>query len=105
MKRIQAIVAIFLLQMNMALAMDPAPLSSAAVTVQTPAVAPAAQSNVPFQQLLRPSRNPINAYRGTTVPPPSMANSARLSSLIRRCLTSPLSAQPWTHSARTHGGP
>jgi outer membrane protein TolC len=51
--------------------------------VQTPAVAPAAQSNVPFQQLLRPSRNPINAYRGTTVPPPSMANSARLSSLVR----------------------
>jgi outer membrane protein TolC len=82
-KRIQAIVAIFLLQMNMALAMDPAPLSSAAVTVQTPAVAPAAQSNVPFQQLQRPSRNPINAYRGTTVPPPSMANSARLSSLVR----------------------
>ncbi len=83
MKRIQAIVAIFLLQMNMALAMDPAPLASAAVSVQTPAVAPAAQSNVPFQQLLRPSRNPINAYRGTTVPPPSMANSARLSSLVR----------------------
>ena len=83
MKRIQAIVAIFLLQVNMALAMDPAPLSSAAVSVQTPAVAPAAQSNVPFQQLLRPSRNPINAYRGTTVPPPSMANSARLSSLVR----------------------
>jgi outer membrane protein TolC len=82
-KRIQAIVAIFLLQVNMALAMDPAPLSSAAVSVQTPAVAPAAQSNVPFQQLLRPSRNPINAYRGTTVPPPSMANSARLSSLVR----------------------
>jgi outer membrane protein TolC len=82
-KRIQAIVAIFLLQMNMALAMDPAPLASAAVSVQTPAVAPAAQSNVPFQQLLRPSRNPINAYRGTTVPPPSMANSARLSSLVR----------------------
>ena len=83
MKRIQAIVAIFLLQVNMALAMDPAPLSSAAVPVQTPAVAPAAQSNVPFQQLLRPSRNPINAYRGATVPPPSMANSARLSSLVR----------------------
>jgi outer membrane protein TolC len=82
-KRIQAIVAIFLLQVNMALAMDPAPLSSAAVSVQTPAVAPAAQSNVPFQQLQRPSRNPINAYRGTIVPPPSMANSARLSSLVR----------------------
>ncbi|MDR3726312.1 MAG: TolC family protein [Terracidiphilus sp.] len=82
MKRIQAIVAIFLLQMNMALAMDPAPLASAAVSVQTPAATPAAQSSVPFQQLLRPSRNPINAYRGTTVPPPSMANSARLSSLV-----------------------
>jgi outer membrane protein TolC len=81
-KRIQAIVAIFLLQVNMALAMEPAPLP-VPVSVQTPATAPAAQSNVPFQQLLRPSRNPINAYRGTTVPPPSMANSARLSSLVR----------------------
>jgi len=82
-KRIQVIVAIFLLQMNMALAMDPAPLAPAAVSVQTSPAAPAAQSNVPFQQLLRPSRNPINVYRGTTVPPPSMANSARLSSLVR----------------------
>ena len=78
MKRIQVIVAIFLLQMNMALALDPA-----AVSVQTPPATPAPQSSVPFQQLMRPSRNPINAYRGTSVPPPSMANSARLISLVR----------------------
>jgi outer membrane protein TolC len=77
-KRIQAIIVIFLLQMNMALAMDPA-----AASVQTPPAAPASQSSVPFQQLMRPSRNPINAYRGTSVPPPSMANSARLSELVR----------------------
>lgn len=69
----------------MALAMDPAASSAPAVSVQTQPAAPepAAQSNVPFQQLLRPSRNPINAYRGLIVPPPSMANSTRLSSLVR----------------------
>ena len=78
MKRIQAIIVILLLQMNMALALDPA-----AVSVQTPPATPAPQSSVPFQQLMRPSRNPINAYRGTSVPPPSMANSARLISLVR----------------------
>jgi len=77
-KRIQAIIVILLLQMNMALALDPA-----AVSVQTPPATPAPQSSVPFQQLMRPSRNPINAYRGTSVPPPSMANSARLISLVR----------------------
>jgi outer membrane protein TolC len=84
-KRIQAIVAIFLLQVNMALAMDPAASSAPAVSIQTPPAAPepAAQNSVPFQQLLRPSRNPINAYRGLTVPPPSMANSTRLSALVR----------------------
>jgi outer membrane protein TolC len=50
--------------------------------LQTPA-APAQQSQVPFAQLQRPSRNPIDAYRGKAVPPPSMANSARLGALVR----------------------
>jgi outer membrane protein TolC len=83
-KRIQAIVAIFLLQVNMALALEPAPVPTP-VSVQTPpaSAAPTAQSSVPFEQLLRPSRNPIKTYRGTTVPPPSMANSVRLNSLVR----------------------
>jgi outer membrane protein TolC len=73
-----ALAAMLLLQMNMALAMEPA---SAMVSVQTPA--PTSQTQVPFEQLQRRSRNPIDAYRGNFVPPPSMANSARLSLLVR----------------------
>jgi outer membrane protein TolC len=42
-----------------------------------------APRTIPFDQLLRPSRNPINAYRGKSVAPPSLANSARLDSLVR----------------------
>ena len=38
---------------------------------------------VPFNAMLRKSWNPFDAYRGKTVPPPSLANSPRLSSLIR----------------------
>ncbi len=38
---------------------------------------------IPFDQLQRPSRNPIHDYRGKTVPPPNMANSVRLDSLIK----------------------
>ena len=41
------------------------------------------QASIPFDQLLRPSRNPFDAYRGKTVPPPSLANSMRLGSLVR----------------------
>ena len=33
--------------------------------------------------MLRPSHNPINAYRGSSVAPPSLANSPRLDSLVR----------------------
>ncbi|MGP8175778.1 MAG: TolC family protein [Terracidiphilus sp.] len=79
--RVQVLTTILLLQVNLALAAEPP------VTVQTPAPAgassqkPAAQ--IPFNQLLRPSRNPFDAYRGKTVPPPSMANSTRLGSLVR----------------------
>jgi hypothetical protein len=75
-----ALAAIFLLQANLSLAAEPA---AATASVETPAPAQAARSNIPFEQLLRPSRNPINAYRGHAVPPPSLANSARLDSLVR----------------------
>jgi outer membrane protein TolC len=58
-----------------------------APAVQTPSPvttsADASRSAVPFAQLQRRSLNPIDAYRGTSVPPPSMANSARLDSLVR----------------------
>lgn len=38
---------------------------------------------IPFNAMLRTSHNPFDAYRGKIVPPPSMANSPRLASLIR----------------------
>lgn len=76
--RIEAIAAVVLLQANMALAVEPA--------ASVPAPAAAAQTapaRVPFDQMLRPSRNPIDAYRGKEVAPPSLANSARLDSLVK----------------------
>ncbi len=90
--RIQAFTAIFLLQVNMALAVEPVS-SAAAVQAQaqpqpqanTPASGPlqTAKSSVPFDVMLRHSHNPADAYRGKVAPAPSMANSARLDSLVR----------------------
>lgn len=40
-------------------------------------------SAIPFDLFQRRSFNPVDAYRGTTVPPPSMANSTQLSSMMR----------------------
>jgi outer membrane protein TolC len=80
-KRMQAGVAIVLLQANLAMAVEPA-ISSAPVQTTAP-VAQTPSSSIPFDQLLKPSRNPINAYRGKLVAPPSLANSARLDSLVR----------------------
>jgi outer membrane protein TolC len=48
-----------------------------------PAPVQAHRDNIPFEQLQHASRNPFDAYRGKTVPPPSLANSVRLDSLIR----------------------
>ena len=84
----QAAVAILLLQVNLALAVEPAtaaatPPATASVDTPAPSSAPAAPSSIPFDQLLRPSHNPINAYRGSSVAPPSLANSPRLDSLVR----------------------
>ena len=76
---LQAAVAIVLLQANMALAVEPA----ASVQTPTASAAQADSSRIPFDQLLRTSSNPVNAYRGMIAPPPNMANSARLSSLVR----------------------
>jgi outer membrane protein TolC len=56
------------------------------VTASQQPSAPAAQATVaqiPFNEFLRPSRNPIDAYRGKSVSPPSLANSPRLDSLVR----------------------
>jgi len=78
--RITALTAMLLLQVNLALAAEPA---AAAVSVEAPTPQQAFQTRVPFEQLQRRSRNPINAYRGANVPPPSMENSVRLNSLVR----------------------
>jgi outer membrane protein TolC len=82
--RIQAFAAMFLLQVNMALAVEPA-LPAPAVQTPPPVTTSdgAPRSAIPFTQLQRRSLNPIDAYRGASVPPPSMANSARLDSLVR----------------------
>jgi outer membrane protein TolC len=76
--------AIILLRVSLALAVEPA---AATASVQTPALAaapaPATKSSVPFDQMLRSSRNPFDAYRGKMAPPPSLANSVRLDALVR----------------------
>jgi len=75
-----ALVAMLLLQVNLALAAEPAAVT---VSVDAPTPQQTFQTRVPFEQLQRPSRNPINAYRGANVAPPSMENSVRLNSLVR----------------------
>jgi outer membrane protein TolC len=95
LRRITAAAAIFLMQANLALASGPAVLPQApaaqtpAPADQTPAAAPPAATiqstpqQIPFGHLLHHSYNPINAYRGDTVPAPNLANSVRLGSLMR----------------------
>jgi outer membrane protein TolC len=73
-----------LLQVNMALAVEPMP-PAPSVHAPAPAALPASAKpgSIPFDQLRHRSFNPIDAYRGTSVPPPSMVNSARLDALVR----------------------
>ncbi len=89
-RRVQALAAILLLQVNLAMAVEPSGPSTASVQ-SAPGAAQQAQAaplqthqdNIPFDQLQHPSHNPFDAYRGKSVPPPSLENSARLDSLIR----------------------
>jgi outer membrane protein TolC len=84
--RIHAAIAILLLQVNMAMAIEPpsptpqapAPAPQATAPVQT-----AQTASIPFDQMLHTSHNPFDTYRGKTAPLPTMTNSARLDSLIR----------------------
>ena len=82
--RIQACAAILLLQVNLAMAVEP-PSQATASQEPAPAAAPAQnqQTGIPFDQMLRHSLNPIDAYRGKVAPAPSMMNSARLDSLVK----------------------
>ena len=83
-RSLQALAAILLLQVNLALAAAPSgPAATSVQSAPTTAPAQAHQGNIPFDQLQHPSRNPFDAYRGKTVPPPSLENSARLDSLIK----------------------
>lgn len=70
-KQLQAAAAILLLQANLGFAVDPPS-------------APAPNRGIPFEQLQKRSLNPFDAYRGTAVPPPTMINSSRLESLVRK---------------------
>lgn len=83
-RRVQALAAILLLQVNLAMAVEPSGPSTPSVQ-SAPGAAPLQthQDNIPFDQLQHASRNPFDAYRGKSVPPPSLENSARLDSLIR----------------------
>lgn len=89
-RRIQALATILLLQVNLAMAAEPSGPSAASVQ-SAQAAAQQAQTtplqthedSIPFDKLQHASRNPFDAYRGKTVPPPSLENSARLDSLIR----------------------
>ena len=89
-RNVQVLAAVLLLQLNLAQAVEPVAGSSAAsatVSVQLATVAgapsQARKDNIPFNLLQEPSHNPFDAYRGKSVPPPSLANSTRLDSLIR----------------------
>ena len=84
-KWVKTIFALFLLQTNAALAVGPSSTSVSVQSATPPAAAHAgadAALKISFDQLRR-SWNPIDAYRGQIVPPPSMANSVRLQSLVR----------------------
>lgn len=83
-KRTLQLAAVLLLQVSVALALESAAVT-APVQTQAPSAAPAqaVPSQVPFEQLQRPSRNPIDAYRGKTAPPPVLTNSAHINSLVR----------------------
>jgi outer membrane protein TolC len=83
-KSIQVAAAILLLQVNLAFAVEPqAPQAARQTPAPLAANAPATTAQIPFDQLLLPSHNPIDMYRGKLVAPPSLANSTRLDSLIR----------------------
>ncbi len=80
--RLVAGAAIILLQANMAFAFQSESTTATAQTVPKPATTLQSSQQVPFNEMLHTSHNPFDAYRGVTVPAPSMANSARLNSLI-----------------------
>jgi outer membrane protein TolC len=58
--------------------------ASQSAAVPAPSKEPTTSTvSVPFDLFLKKSLNPLDFYRGKTVPPPNLANSVRLNSLIR----------------------
>jgi outer membrane protein TolC len=82
-KRFIAGAAIVFLQANMAFAFQAEPAVAPAQTAPQATTTLQTSRPVPFNEMLRHSHNPFDAYRGKIVPPPSMANSVRLNSLVR----------------------
>jgi outer membrane protein TolC len=95
-RHFKVLTAVVLLQLNMARAAAPlgqdaqaatgssqTPASSAQQTTITGAPLQSPKDNIPFDLLQHPSRNPFDAYRGSSVAPPSLENSTRLDSLVR----------------------
>ena len=95
-ERMQAMAVIFLLGANLAQAEGPGaglgPGPGTATGDAKQATAPAVQANapqttaakqVPFDEMMRRSANPFNAYRGQIVGPPTLINSPRLNSFVR----------------------
>jgi outer membrane protein TolC len=80
-RRLQSLASAVFLLVNLALAAKPGALAQAAAPAST--AAPAVADQVPFNAMMRHSDNPFAAYRGETVPPPSLANSSRLNALMR----------------------
>jgi outer membrane protein TolC len=81
--RIVAGAAILLLQANMSFAAQSESTSTPAQTAPQATTTLQTAPTVPFNEMLHHSHNPLDAYRGKIVPPPSMANSMRLNSLVR----------------------
>jgi outer membrane protein TolC len=82
--RLVAGAAILLLQANMAFAFQSESTSAPAQNASQPTTTlQSPPHQVPFHEMLHTSHNPFDAYRGKTVPAPSMGNSPRLNSLVR----------------------
>ena len=82
-KRFIAGAAIILLQANMAFAFQAEATNPPAQTAPQATTTLRTAPTVPFNEMLQHSHNPLDAYRGKIVPPPSLANSMRLNSLVR----------------------
>ena len=83
-RSIPTLTAVLLVHLNLTFAAELKAAPAATVSVQAAtASAQPRNSQIPFDQMLRSSRNPIDAYRGKTASPPVLANSVRLGSLVR----------------------